>query len=283
MSGEPREAPVLGYWAVRGRGAATRLTLHYGKKPFTEARLAKVFDPVARSVVEDPWPEAATALRQQTGHPAPNLPYLRFPASAVLVVQSGAVLRLAGRLGGGDNALATGDGDALAGARIDEAIGHLEELRSEWIGLVYSPEERFQAIEASFGHTTIPYYFALFEALARRSADTHAASGGQGATFLATVGAPSVADMELWELMDCAGTLLRHRPAVAAAFAATLDPPPPAGSSLLAVAYPHLHAIRRSITESPQVQEYLISLQSTPLNGPSAFFGARALPSDRDA
>lgn len=200
------------------------------------------------------WPPKAKELLQQGLCPFPNLPYLtvtRHQAESSAepvrqcVVQSGAILRLVGRLGG-----LVGE-DTWEQSQVDELLEQTMDMRNELTSYAYSSNpETFAASRESFCGENLSYYLGGFEKwlLLRKDSGSHALVGG-GLT---------IADLAVFDVVEVAAELMRPFINVSTQY------------QLLAN---HSQWIR----SLPQLQSYFQStLSSLPFNNKVAVWGAEA-------
>lgn len=188
---------VLGYWSIKGLAAPIRMA-------FACAGIAYRDELFAMSEVEgrwrSSWPLKAKEMLANGESAFPNLPFLILPAAGEhserkVVMQSGAILRYVGQLGGlmGQN--------PVESLLVDELLEQTMDLRNEMVRVVYSAD--FKDLHESFAAKSLPYYFGAFEKY------LHLRSTGaeEGTPLFYVGGKVSVADLAIADAIETASRL----------------------------------------------------------------------------
>jgi glutathione S-transferase len=217
---------VLGYWSIKGLAAPIRMAFAYAGIAYRDEMFAMTeVDGRWRSA----WPLRAKEMLANGDSSFPNLPFLIIPAGEhgerKVVMQSGAILRFVGQLGG---LMGTSPIESLL---VDELLEQTMDLRNEMVRVVYGAD--FQEMHESFATKSLPYYFGAFEKYLHQ----HSAGAVEGAPLFYVGGRVSVADLAIADALSIASS-------VAARF---LD---------VATLYPLVTRHVAQIRELPQLQGY---------------------------
>ena len=151
MAAEAEGEYVLGYWDIRGLAAPIRMAFHLAGLKYRDELFVVNQQPDGKW--KSNWSAKYKELEASGSTPFPNLPYLTLPDGKTTLVQSMAILRHVGRVGGVYGAT------DIEQARCDEIIEQVMDLRNEMVRVVYGD---FEGGKNTFVTASLPYYFGSF-------------------------------------------------------------------------------------------------------------------------
>lgn len=231
-------AHTLVYWSIRGLAGPIRLSFAYAGKELKEEFYHETD---ANGNLQDLWGPVYEKMKAEQ-HPFPNLPYLITP-DGKLLMQSGAILRYAGRLFD----LYGPSSDPFAQAKVDELLEEIVDIRSEGSANFYSTD----GIKESYINGTVPYAYGVLNAVL-------SANGGQPFAFGPK---PTIADFAAYEALR-----------IPLGIPAIVEK-----REQMEKDYPHVFAFFKAIEALPELQEFLKSDVNAkfPINGAEANYGSK--------